>query len=172
LELEAYHTQEHRDVELKFPIMAEGNDQWLGDGYYFWQDYEFSSWWGQKKKCSFENKSRQFCIFMCILSFDENEFIDTVFNEEDYNNFVITIQKFAKKYRDRFHKKPTLEEFNDFISDFGIWNSIKIIRFQDVPERDEHIEVKGFYYKKRIQIRVNDPEIISKFVHFKTLYCV
>lgn len=42
MELEVYHTQEVRDVILKFPCLAEGNDHWLGDGFYFWQDIEFS----------------------------------------------------------------------------------------------------------------------------------
>jgi hypothetical protein len=171
MELEVFHTQELRSIELRFPILAEGNEQWLGDGYYFWQEYDFADWWGRKKKCSFTNTSRQYSIFKCVLSFDEDEFIDTVFNEKDYDNFVMTIQKFAKKYSAKFKKKPTLEEFNDFIIDFKVWSQIKIIRFQDVPESNEHVEVTGFYYKKRIQIRVNNPEIITKFTHFKNSYC-
>jgi len=172
MELEVYHTQELRSEELKFPCLAEGSQQWLGDGYYFWQDYEFSNWWGQNKKCGNGNRTRQFSIFKCILTFNEEDFIDTVFDEQDYYNFVAIVEKFAKKYIQKNKSKPSLEDFNDFISDFNIWGNIKVIRFQDVPESDEHIEVKGFYYKKRIQLRVNEPEIISNFVHFKNLYCV
>jgi len=46
LTIEVYHTQEYRPETLQFPILAEGNEQCLGDGYYFWQDYEFSRLWG------------------------------------------------------------------------------------------------------------------------------
>jgi hypothetical protein len=170
--LDVFHTQEDRDTELTFPIVAKGIEQWLGDGFYFWQDYDFAIWWGRTKKCSFSNKNKRFCIFKSILTFNEDEFIDTVFNEHDYKNFVVVVEKFAKKYSDRFRKKPDLKEFNDFISDFGIWEQIKVIRFQDVPSSNEHVVVSGFYYKKRIQIRVNDPEIISTFEYLENWNCV
>lgn len=170
--LNVYHTQEYRVETLKFPILAEGIDQWLGDGYYFWQDYEFSTWWGRAKKCSLKNKSRQFSIFQATLEFDEDSFIDTVFSQEDYYNFVEKIEAFAKKYSKKFRKKPSLEEFNDFIIDFDLWQEIKVIRFQDLPENNDLVSVNDFYYKKRIQIRVNDPEIITTFTHLKNLYCI
>ncbi len=172
IELEVYHTQERRDTELEFPCLATGNEQWLGDGFYFWQDYEFANWWGQIKKCGSKNKSRQFCIFKCLLSFNEDQIIDTVFDEQDYYNFVTKIETFAKRLTHLTKAIPTLEEFNDFTADYGLWKDIKVIRFQDVPPKDEHVEVKGFYYKKRIQLRVNDPQIISKFTNFKTFLCV
>lgn len=169
--LEVYHTQEYRLPILKFPIIAEGNEQWLGDGYYFWQDYEFSKWWGGEKKCGFKNKTRQYTVFKAELTFSEDSFIDTVFNEEDYYHFVKKVELFAKQYMKQKLKKPTLEEFNDFISDFGLWSEIKVIRFQDVPKNDELMEVTGYYYKKRIQIRVNDPEIITNFAQHKNFIC-
>ena len=42
-----YHTSEHRGTE--YIIYAVGEDQWLGDGYYFWQDFEFAREWGAIK---------------------------------------------------------------------------------------------------------------------------
>ncbi|MGD9928738.1 MAG: hypothetical protein AB7U05_01860 [Mangrovibacterium sp.] len=167
--IEVYHTQEKREEMLFFPILAEGNEQWLGDGFYFWQDYEFARWWGEIKKCT--KVGNQFSIYKATLEFEEDDFIDTVFNEHDYYNFVSVIEKFAIKYQETFGKKASLEDFNDFISDHKIWENIKIIRFQDVPENSNLVEVKGFYYKKRIQIRVNEPEIIVNFAHFKNFLC-
>ena len=169
ISIKVFHTQEYKPITLEFPVLAEGFGQWLGDGYYFWQDYEFARWWGESKKCSDTN--RQFSIFVATLEFNQDDFIDTVFNEQDYYSFVKIIKNFAKSYQNRYHHKPTLEEFNDFIFDHGIWDNIKIIRFQDLPENNKLLEVKGFYYKKRIQIRVNAPEIIAKFVHFKHFQC-
>lgn len=167
--LEVYHTQECRLEKLTFPILAEGDEQWLGDGFYFWQDYEFSKWWGDEKK---KNKYKQFSIYKAVLTFDENSFIDTVFNEKDYYGFVASIEKVSKLYQKKYKKKPSLEEFNDFMTDFNIWKDICIVRFQDIPKNDYLMEVNGYYYKKRIQIRVNDPKIITNFVHEKDLYCV
>lgn len=165
-----YHTQEFRPETLSFPVIAEGFEQWLGDGFYFWQDYEFARWWGDEKKCP--NPYRQFSIFEATLNFAKEDFIDTVFNEQDYYNFVKVVEDFAKAYQKKFHKKATLEDFNDYISDYNVWENIKVIRFQDIPKNNDLIEVNGFYYKKRIQIRVNEPEIIVKFAHFKNFLCV
>lgn len=169
---EVYHTQEFRATKLHKPIWAEGVEQWLGDGFYFWQDYEFAEWWGEMKKCSRENLSRKFSIYKVKIEVPQDSFIDTVFNEEDYYNFVGAVERFAKKYAKRYKKKPTLEEFNDFIHDFNVWDEIKAIRFQDLPENDRFIDVKKFYYKKRIQFRVNDLRIIATFTHLKNLDCV
>lgn len=170
--IKTYHTQANNGNILTFPKLAEGLDQWLGDGFYFWQDYEFSEWWGDNKKCKSWNISRKYDIYEVELEFEENDFIDTVFNEKDYYNFVRNIEKFAKKYQKKKKQKPTLEEFNLFIKKFNIWDNIKIIRFQDVPKNDYLVEVEGFFYKKRIQIRVNNPIIITKFAHFLTKECV
>lgn len=170
--IKTYHTQANNGNILNFPELAEGPDQWLGDGFYFWQDYEFSEWWGDYQKCKSWNVSKKYDIYEVELEFEEDDFIDTVFNENDYYNFVKNIEKFAKKYQKKEKQKPTLEEFNLFIKNFNIWDNIKIIRFQDIPKNDYLVEVNGFYYKKRIQIRVNKPIIITKFAHFLTKECI
>ncbi len=170
--IKVYHTQANEGRLLKFPSLSEGTKQWLGNGYYFWQDYEFSEWWGDDKKCKKWNISRKYDIYEVELKFSEEDFIDTVFNETDYYNFIKSIEKFAKAYQKREKKKPTLEEFNLFIKRFKIWDNIKVIRFQDIPKNNYFLEVNGFYYKKRIQIRVNKPNIISNFAHLITKDCV
>ena len=45
IRLDAFHTREFRYPILKFPVLAEGFEQWLGVGYYFWQDFEYAKWW-------------------------------------------------------------------------------------------------------------------------------
>jgi hypothetical protein len=167
-----YHTQEFRTPLLKLPIEARGNQQWLGDGYYFWQDYEFAQWWGNAKKCQLKNKSRKYSVFKATIECHEDDFIDTVFNEEDYRNFVNAIERFAKKYFMQFEKKPNLTEFNDFIFDKTLWQNIKVIRFQDIPENNSLMAVDGYYYKKRIQFRVTDTDNISKFVYDDSFNCI
>ena len=170
--LEAYHTQGRRDKILNFPRIATGNEQWLGDGFYFWQDYEFASWWGREKKCPKGKYPSSYDIYSANIEIDKDNFIDTVFNEEDYYEFVKKVEEFAKKFAKKFKKKPNLGEFNDFIADFDLWKEVEVIRFQDVPANNALIEVTDFFYKKRIQIRVNNPERISNFAHSKNLFCV
>lgn len=167
-----YHTQEYRLPLLKMPIEARGNKQWLGDGYYFWQDIKFAKWWGDTKKCNHSNISRVYSVYQATITCNEDDFIDTVFNEIDYLNFVKTIEKFAAAFTRQFKKKPSLIEFNDFIYDMNLWQNIKVIRFQDLPENNDLVEVNGFYYKKRIQFRVNNLDNITNFVHIKNFACI
>ncbi len=171
IELNVYHTPYYNGIVHKFPIIATGYEQWLGDGFYFWGDSYFAEWWGHSKKCN-GNIYKKFIIYKSTLTFDEEDFIDTVFNEEDYLNFVEIVEKFAKKYQKQLKSIPNLEEFNEFIEDFEVWTNLKVIRFQDLPVSNSHILVNGYYYKKRIQIRVNDPSVISTFTPYKEIDCI
>jgi hypothetical protein len=99
IEITTYHTQEHRNSVLSFPVLAEGNEQWLGDGYYFWQDYEFAKWWGVCKKCKKPVHGKYYSIYNATLKFSQDDFIDTVFNEIDYYNFVKKIEEFSKNFK-------------------------------------------------------------------------
>jgi hypothetical protein len=177
--LEVFHTTEHRGNIRSVPIFAQGDHQWLGDGYYFWQDYEFAEEWGFNRVCK-KSKYKQgeltaFDIYRANLDieFPSAETIDTVFNEIDYYNFLGRVEYFAERYFMLFKKKPTLEDFNDFIRDFDIWRGIKAIRFQDLPTNHNrtYLKVKKFYYKKRIQIVVYDVTIIRKFALESTHKC-
>lgn len=177
--IKVYHTNEDRGEKTKKPVFAEGNHQWLGDAFYFWQDYEFAEEWGYNRIC---NKSKyrkgeftHFDIYEANLNIDfpSDEVIDTVFNQEDYRKFLEKLEWFAVKYKSEFETKPTLEEFNDFIYDFDLWKDIKAIRFQDLPTKSnrDYLKIKNFYYKKRIQIAVYDISILSSFEHIQNLEC-
>lgn len=173
IKIKCYHTQKRKEKDkvLYAPMPGEGQDQWLGDGFYFWQDYEFAAWWGRSKKCYKDNFTRIYDIYDATLIIDDDAFIDTVFNEKDYRKFVEKIEYFAEKYFKKYRIRPLLEEFNDFIADHNLWEDIEAIRFQDVPENNELVKVTGYYYKKRIQIRVNNPELIYEFKHQAKFLC-
>jgi len=49
IKLNVFHTQEFRYPKLKMPEPGTGNEMWLGDGFYFWQDCEFAKIWKQFK---------------------------------------------------------------------------------------------------------------------------
>ncbi|MHA4739046.1 hypothetical protein [Dyadobacter sp. MSC1_007] len=164
-EISVFQAQEYRDQHLSFPVLAEGYQQWFGDGYYFWEDIGFAHWWGEEKKISQKNRINRYCIYEAKLEFSPDEVIDTVFNEEDYSQFIKVVEKFAGKFNEAYGKRPSLFEFNEFISDNNIWTDICVIRFQDLPGTNRVLSVSGFPYKKRIQLRVNDPNRISSFTH-------
>ena len=160
--MKAYHVNEHRgNTHLVF---ATGDKQWLGEGYYFWQDYEFASEWTKNYDISDIYTVDLDLIFG---NKQDDDIIDTVFNEIDYYKFVEKIEYFSEKYIKRFGRKPTLREFNNFIIDnkVKLWKDIVAIRFQDLPTNDylNYLKVKGFFYKKRIQIVVFDIEKIKKY---------
>ncbi len=161
--MKLYHTNEHREKEGV--IEAKGFKQWLGDGFYFWQDYEFAKEWAIVK--NYQN----YDIYSVDVELTENNMIDTVFNEEDYYNFVEKLELFADKYFKLKNRKPDLEEFNNFIKDNKIWGDIKAIRFQDLPTNNnkDYLKINNFYYKKRIQIVLYDAKKIKsyKFETFK-----
>lgn len=170
-----FHTNENRGNRLAIPVYARGNKQWLGDGYYFWQDYEFAEEWGYNRICKINKNLKEFDIYEADLNLDfpSEHIIDTVFNEEDYRGFLKVVELFAVKYQLEFGEKPTLEEFNDFIKDFDLWKGIKAIRFQDLPTNSnrDYLKIKNFYYKKRIQIVVYDVKVIRRFEHKVSLSC-
>lgn len=169
--MKLYHTNEHRGNILEIPVFAEGNTQWLGGGYYFWQDYEFAEEWGENRICKKQDYKDglkdKYDIYQAEvnINFPSDETIDTVFDENDYRKFLEKVEYFALEYEKQFNEKPTLEEFNEFIQDLNIWKGIVAIRFQDLPANSNrtYLKVKRFYYKKRIQIVLYDIDKIRKF---------
>jgi hypothetical protein len=158
-----YHVNEHRGTETI--VYATGSAQWLGDAFYFWQDFEFAEEWAKSSRNKYE--VADIYTIELDLNFDADEdVIDTVFNEEDYYKFVEKLEYFANLYFQHFKEKPSLEEFNNFIQDneIPLWKDIKAIRFQDLPLNDkkDYLKVKGFFYKKRIQIALFDEAKLTK----------
>lgn len=170
-----YHTTQFRGNTLIAPIFAEGPKNWFGDGFYFWKDYEFAEYWGHNRSCKQkQNIDKKFDVYTAEIKIENTDnIIDTVFDETDYYNFLESVEFFALRFHSLFKKKPSLEEFNDFIKDFKIWGDIQVIRFQDLPTKasSEYLKITGFYYKKRIVYVVFDLNIIHKFARLKTISC-
>jgi len=168
-----FHANEHRRTNIL--VYAEGSHQWLGDGWYFWQDLEFAEAWGPARICKSRPQPAHYDIYEVELELQASseELIDTVFNEEDYRGFVKVLEYWAAKYESIFGAKPKLSEFNDFIQDHKIWGDVKAIRFQDLPANDRlnYLKVKGFFYKKRIQLVVFDFDLVKSYRIIDTRKC-
>ena len=100
-----YHTNEHRGNETI--VYATGIEQWLGDGFYFWQDFEFAQEWAKSVRNKYAN-SDIYTVELDLNFATDEHVIDTVFNEIDYYKFVEKIEYFADVYFHQFQEKPSL----------------------------------------------------------------
>lgn len=168
-----FHTQEKRRKIMTFPQPCTRDDAWLGEGFYFWKEESDAFDWGHNSK----RRTGHFEVYICEI--DSNNFLDTVFNEKHYHFWISQLEKIAKKIMVKTHEKPTLKELNDYIRDKGVWPQVEFIQFQDLPTNSERSLVKPIEYKngkvrtvafrKRIQICVYNPKIISNFALKDTL---
>jgi len=155
-EFHSYHSQEKWQDRLLQPIECTSDNAWLGKGYYFWYYYEDAIRWGRNSKC----KTGRYEIYKALIK-NEN-ILDTVFNEEEYNFWFKQIEKVAKTIIKKTNSRPTIKEINEYFKERGTWLELKGILFQDIP-MNETILVVGLYYKKRIQLVLFDFDNIIKF---------
>lgn len=160
-----YHTQEFREVgELSDPIICKGDDAWLGVGYYFWVEEEFSIYWGEDKKRG--GKSGCYDVYKALL--EEDRIINAVFSEEGYYYFRDSIEK-AIRHLKSLGKDFSLEKVHRWLAD-EMWTQINIqgIMYDDIPKNPKYknrvySEIEPLYYKKRIQIVMFDLKNIHTF---------
>ncbi|MFN8293091.1 MAG: hypothetical protein U0T72_05160 [Chitinophagales bacterium] len=160
-----YHTQERRNIRLKAPVVCEREDAWLGDGYYFWDDVVDAEQWGHNSK----RETGYFEVYKAEILIDN--FLDTVFNEAHYRFWISQVEKAAEQIRRKTGLKPTIKEVNEYFKERAIWSEVDGIIFQDIPEKDNILKVKAFYYRKRIQAAVYNLEIITTFAFHSESRC-
>lgn len=159
-----YHTQEKWDERLKKPILCKRDNAWLGIGFYFWKEEIDAFEWGINSK----KRTGKFEIYSAEINCEN--VLDTVFNEEQYSFWIKQIEKVAKVMVKKTGYKPTIKEINAYFENKKIWKSVTGILFQDLPFSN-HLLVKDFNYRKRIQIVVYNIEIINNFEFFKEDEC-
>lgn len=152
---------------LSSPVKCVREDAWLGEAYYFWKEEFDAINWGHSSK----KRTGYFEVYQCDIN--SEDYLDTVFNEEHYYFWLAQLEKIAKKIIVKTGEKPTLKELNDYIRDKNIWPQVAYIQFQDLPINTEQSFVKPVVYRrgkirtvafrKRIQIAVYNPKIISNF---------
>lgn len=160
-----YHTQESWPDRLDKPVLCEREDAWLGEGFYFWEDMLDAEQWGHNSK----RRTGRFEIYESKIIVDD--FLDTVFNEEHYRFWINQVEKTADAIQLKTGFKPTLKEINEYFKEKSLWSEVDGIIFQDIPENDNILKVKSFYYRKRIQAVVYNTEIILTFAFCKEDLC-
>lgn len=158
-----YHTQEDRSVDLEDPILCTKEDAWLGQAYYFWEDESDAIYWGVRFK---SRNGKSYIVYKADIETDN--LLDTVFNREHYFFWIRQIEKLGKLFVKKAMVKPSIKEINDYFIEKGTWSKFDGILFQDISQNDVHFIVRGFQYKKRIQLAVFKKEIIRNFaVHLR-----
>lgn len=155
---EMYHTQEKRKYRIYKPIITYSDDAWLGSAYYFWYNIEDAHFWGNRKK----TKTKNYQIYSADISF--TKVLDTVFDEQGYNLWLRVIEKVAKKVKqNKKGFKPSLTDINDLLKDEIFSKEFNGVLFQDIPKSETLVHVRGFFYRKRIQLAVYNLRIVSNF---------
>jgi hypothetical protein len=155
-EFKCYHSQEKWKNRLTQPIECISDTAWLGKGYYFWYYYEDAIIWGRDSK----TRTGRYEIYASLIK--NEDILDTVFNEKEYNFWFRQVEKAAKTITIKTGSKPTIKEINEYFHERGTWHELKGILFQDIPV-NETILVKGLYYKKRIQLVLYYLDNVIKF---------
>ena len=158
-----FHTQESRTKQLTEPKLCSRFDAWLGEAFYFWYEEFDAEQWGNNSK----NRAGHYEIYSCEI--DDENVIDTVFNEEHYYFWLKQVEKVARAIIIKTNKKPTIKELNDYIVEHNIWGEVDGIRFQDLPVNNEHLlikpieysknKIRSIAYRKRIQLAVYNKNI-------------
>lgn len=164
-----YHADIARNPLLTLAsfLPSQPANQWLGPGYYFWEDEGYAEWWGREKKCK-QTAAGQFLVYKANWFVLKRAFLDTVFNRTDYQEFYDCMDTFKATYRQHHGGvDPSLQDFWEYIADHGLWQHIQVIRFADSPTGPSGHALKALTYGKRIQVCVKEKKNIRIFVpHF------
>lgn len=160
---EVFHTQEKRSQNLNRPVKCTRSNAWLGDGYYFWDDEQDAVKWGHDSK----RQTGKFQIYKAIANCEN--VLNTVFNESHYRFWLRQIEKTAKVITKKTGIKPTIKDLNDYFKERGTWEEVDGIMFQDIPEKELHVE--RFFYRKRIQLAIYNLDILKDFALYDEGKC-
>ncbi len=160
-----FHTQEKRNVRLKMAEKCYKDNAWLGDAYYFWAEERDALLWGKRSK----RATGYYEVYTAHI--DCEDFLDTVFNQEEYQFWVRQIEKFVQQFDPKLGK-PTIKELNRWVRKKNIWKDMDGILFQDLPTKEADLLIEKFYHYKRIQAAVFNRDVINNFAFFKEGKCL
>ena len=153
-----YHTTYiiYKDSILKDGFNTSNkNNEWLGEGVYFWDSEENAFWW--KKKSKMIKK----CIFVCDLKCQLSNYLDLDTQMDKFESYLKKYLKESYKTKSVKPKFNNADECRKFFCDiYCAHNNICILSFTF-----EHDKMNEFGFKigtdKRRQICVRDTNCIS-----------
>lgn len=155
-----YHTTYiiYKDSILKNGFyLSKNNNEWLGEGVYFWDNEKNALWWKQNSKIL------ERCVFVCELKCMINNYLD-LDNKMEMSKFESYLNDYLRSYSTSKLAKPKFknaDECRKFFCDiYCSHNNICILSFTF-----EHDIINKFGFKtgalERRQICVRNPECIS-----------
>lgn len=161
-----YHTQEYRGTTLDAPVKCISDKAWLGDGYYFWLEEEFSMYWGE----DFKTLTGFYDVYKAHI--EDNGIMNMTFCEEDYFFVKNNINKLIDDLKAK-GVTINLKEVHRLLKD-KFWIPLKVngIIYDDLPVNSyrksrNYSLLSPFYYVKRIQLVVFNKSIIHNFIIYK-----
>lgn len=116
----------------KESIMNEGfkpsnkDDDWLGEGIYFWDDIKNAEWWNRKSKAISK------CVFICNLTCNLINYLD-LDNKVEMDKLNVFSKRYMNEMIKKSHKKPVFKNNNQirkfFCDIYCSKNDISILSF-------------------------------------------
>jgi hypothetical protein len=152
-EMIGFHTCQHRgtkeELRGKVPFLSRRENQWLGQGYYFWTELDVwaHDWLGEAEKVISEYS----------LSVPRDQLLDLVGSLADQSDFAIIIDRFKKKGRLRQHYVKRFG--NDFnVASIVMWlREEKDLGFGEIFPYWA-VRAKDSAQKRRVPYRKGRPE--------------
>lgn len=142
----------------KESILKEGfrpsnkEDDWLGEGVYFWDNIENAKWW--KRKGDVIPR----CIFVCRLNCELENYLDLDIEMDKLDTFS---KRYINEMAKRYGKKPNFKNHNQvkkfFCDTYCSQNNINILSFtfkHDIINKAGF--VTGFIGRRQICVRKID----------------
>ena len=145
------------DIIEKGFKLSHDEDDWLGEGVYFWDDIRNAQWW---KK---DNGIIPRCIFVCKLKCDRSKYLDLDCKKE-MEKFSLFSKQYLKEMAKATGKKPAFKGNNQRKKFFcDIYCSKQNISILSFTFEHDFFNVAGFKEGtlKRRQICVKEPNCIS-----------
>lgn len=136
---------------------SNNDDDWLGEGVYFWDNIENAQWWKRKRK------TIPHCIFVCNLSCNLSNYLN-LDNEYEMDKLDAFSKNYINEMSKNGVKKPHFKNSNQikkfFCDIYCLKNNIDILSF---TFKHDIINKAGFKTKTidRRQICVREPNCIS-----------
>jgi len=146
-----YQTLKDKDyhrVESDGPFKCKWENTWLGDGYYFWQEFiELAHWWGEK------HRKGEYIICQAVCDFDDTKCLDLVGEMTHIRQFQEVVNLMRKKKL--IDQNTTVARIIKFLIE-EIKLSIEAIRIYGINSIS-NTDLISSEYSKRIIFEPNKP---------------
>ena len=149
-----YHTtlkENKESIQINGFKPSKDDDDWLGEGVYFWDDFKAAQWWMHNKKTT------QKCIFICCLNCSLSNYLN-LDNRLEMNKFEMFSKRYIQEMAQSKGKKPSFKNNSQrrkfFCDIYCSKNNISILSFTFEHDIINNVGFKqGTFHRKQICVR-------------------